>query len=66
MRKFRTYETWTTQIDQVIAFNALECLKSDGKAVLILGGKLGQTEEGRSIRYHGRESRAFFKQLYDR
>ncbi len=66
VQKFRTYGTWTTQIDQVIAFNALESLKPDGKAVLILGGKLGNTEEGRSIRYHSQESRAFFKQLYDR
>lgn len=66
VQKFRTYETWTTQIDQVIAFNALECLKANGKAVLILGGKLGNTEEGRSTRYHSQESRAFFKQLYDR
>ncbi len=65
-QKFRIYQTWTTQIDQVIAFNSLEAMKADGKAVLILGGKLGRTEEARSTRYHSRESRAFFKQLYDR
>jgi hypothetical protein len=65
-QKFQTFEILTTQIDQVIAFNALAALKPDGKAVLILGSKLGQDEEARSDRYHTRESRGFYKQLYDR
>ena len=65
-QRFRIYQTWATQIDQVIAFNALASMKADGKAVLILGGKLGKSEDARSTRYHSRESRAFFKQLYDR
>ncbi len=65
-QKFQTFETFTTQIDQVIAFNALAALKPNGKAVLILGSKLGQDEASRSNRYHSRESRGFYKQLYDR
>ncbi len=65
-QKFQTFKTFTTQIDQVIAFNALATLKPDGKAVLILGSKLGQDEASRSNRYHSRESRGFYKQLYDR
>jgi hypothetical protein len=65
-QKFPIYNTITTQIDQVIAFKALEAMKPDGCAVLILGGKLGKDMAERSTRYHSRESRAFFKQLYDR
>jgi hypothetical protein len=38
----------TTQIDQAIALGALEAMKDDGRAVLILGGKLGEDEERRS------------------
>lgn len=54
----------TTQIDQAIAFRALEALKDNGKAVLILGGKLGDDEVTRSQRYNTLESRNFFFALY--
>ena len=54
----------TRQIDHAIAFRALECLKDDGRAVLILGGKLGQEEVERSERYNSIESRGFFHALY--
>ena len=54
----------TRQIDQAIAFRALECLKDDGRAVLILGGKLGSDEDLRSDRYNSIESRGFFYALY--
>jgi C-terminal domain on Strawberry notch homologue/P-loop containing NTP hydrolase pore-1 len=55
----------TSQIDQVIALRALEAMKDDGKAVLILGGQLGQDAEKRSQRYNSLESRSFFKTLYE-
>jgi hypothetical protein len=63
-QRFRIYDTWTTQIDQVIAFNALQVMKPDGRAVLILGGKLGTDADIRSERYNSRESRAFYHLLY--
>ncbi|MGF1497848.1 MAG: helicase, partial [Elainellaceae cyanobacterium] len=37
-QRFRMEDTWTTQIDQVIALKALTVMKDDGRAVLILGG----------------------------
>jgi C-terminal domain on Strawberry notch homologue/Toprim-like/P-loop containing NTP hydrolase pore-1/Protein of unknown function (DUF3991)/MutS domain I len=55
----------TTQIDQVIALRALEVMKSDGRAVLILGGKLGDDPTQRSERYNSLDSRGFFRILYD-
>jgi predicted RNA methylase len=64
-QRFPLYDTWTTQIDHVIALNALEVMKDDGRAVLILGGKLGSDEEQRSDRYNSRESRAFYYLLYN-
>ncbi|MGF1523285.1 MAG: strawberry notch C-terminal domain-containing protein [Leptolyngbyaceae cyanobacterium] len=54
----------TTQIDQAIAFQALKAMKADGRAVLILGGKLGEAEGLRSDRYNTLESRGFFYPLY--
>jgi C-terminal domain on Strawberry notch homologue/P-loop containing NTP hydrolase pore-1/Toprim-like/Protein of unknown function (DUF3991)/MutS domain I len=55
----------TNQVDQVIALKALETMQDDGRAVLILGGKLGEDAEKRSQRYNSLESRGFFKILYD-
>ena len=63
-RRFSMADTWTTQIDQVIALKALEVMKNEGRAVLILGGKLGSDVTLRSDRYNTRESRAFFYLLY--
>jgi hypothetical protein len=54
----------TRQVDQAIALRALECMKDDGQAVLILGGKLGEDEDLRSNRYNSIESRGFFYALY--
>jgi len=67
--QFRTHrlpiaDTWTTQVDQVIALKALSVMKPDGRAVLILGGKKGKEEYIRSERYNTRESRAFYYILY--
>jgi hypothetical protein len=63
-KRFQTGKLITTQVDHAIALQALQAMKPDGKAVLILGGKLGDDEERRSDRYHTRESRAFFYTLY--
>lgn len=54
----------TSQIDQRIALHALGAMKDDGRAVLILGGKLGVDEDLRSERYNSLESRGFFYTLY--
>lgn len=63
-RRFPIADTWTTQIDQVIALKALTVMRDDGRAVLILGGKQGREDEHRSERYNSRESRAFYYLLY--
>ena len=55
----------TTQIDQAIALLALESMKDGGRAVLILGGKLGDNEAQRSDRYNTLESRHFYAVLYE-
>ncbi len=65
VQRFHTGQYLTTQIDHAIALNALKAMKPDGKAVLILGGKLGMDEDRRSDRYNSRESRAFYYTLYN-
>lgn len=57
----------THEIDHAIALRALEAMKDDGRAVLILGGvnKLAATDEARSNAYNGKAKREFFKTLYD-
>ena len=64
IRRFRIYDTRTSQIDQVIAFKALAVMKDQGQAVLILSGKLGKDDNARSERYNSRETRAFYHLLY--
>ncbi|MBW4590966.1 strawberry notch family protein [Aetokthonos hydrillicola Thurmond2011] len=54
----------TTQIDHAIALKNLEAMKPDGRAVLILGGKLGTDQGMRSDKYNTRESRGFYYTLY--
>lgn len=54
----------TTQIDQAIALQSLTAMRDDGRAVLILGGKLGVDEAKRSDRYNTAESRGFYHTLY--
>ncbi|MEM6353823.1 MAG: helicase, partial [Cyanobacteria bacterium P01_D01_bin.14] len=63
-RRFPISDTWTTQVDQVIALNALSVMKPEGRAVLILGGKKGLETGLRSECYNTRESRAFYYLLY--
>jgi hypothetical protein len=58
----------TKEADHVIALRALETLKDDGRAVVILGGlnKLQKSLEARSQGYSGKAKREFYKALYDR
>ncbi|NEP56500.1 MAG: DEAD/DEAH box helicase family protein [Symploca sp. SIO2G7] len=63
-KQFATDYYRTTQIDHAIALNALKAMKPNGKAVLILGGKLGDDEQKRSDRYNSLQSRAFYHTLY--
>jgi hypothetical protein len=66
---FKTEKFETTAIDHVISLKALEAMKDDGKAVLIIGGKkvLGKDPDGekRRAQYGSQKDRAFFKYLYD-
>lgn len=54
----------TAEIDQAIALKALQSMKPDGKAVLILGGKKG-SEDDRRKAYNSATQRSFYKALYD-
>lgn len=60
---FRQGKLYTSQIDHAIALKALDLLKPDGKAVLILGGKLGD-EASRADRYNSQLTRGFYRWLY--
>jgi hypothetical protein len=55
----------TNEIDHAIAFNALETMRADGKAVLIVGGvnKLA-TGDARADGYAGKAKREFYTALY--
>ena len=53
----------TTEVDHAIAWRALDAMKDDGRAVLILGGKRGPDEE-RIARYRSNNGRKFFNSLY--
>lgn len=58
----------TTQIDHAITLHALQAMKDDGRAVLILGApmsnKVGNDRKA-SNTYNNTHNRAFFKSLYD-
>ncbi|WP_293880602.1 strawberry notch-like NTP hydrolase domain-containing protein, partial [Sphingomonas sp.] len=57
----------TKEIDHAIALKALEAMKDDGRAVLILGGvnKMVTSTEGRADAYSGKSKREFYKALFD-
>lgn len=68
-RRFKITDRYSTnEIDHAISFEALEAMKDDGSAVLILGGvtKLARSEEARSDAYNGKAKREFFYELYRR
>lgn len=57
----------TREIDHAIALKALEAMRDDGRAVLILGSvnkKTDHDEKARSDAYHGKAKREFFLTLY--
>jgi hypothetical protein len=58
----------TNEIDHVISLRALDAMRDNGRAVLILGGinKLVKGDEKRSDAYHGKAKREFFHVLYNR
>ena len=53
----------TAEIDQAISWKALEAMKDDGKAVLIIGSQLGDQAE-RQKRYNTLNARRYFFNLY--
>ncbi|MBP5972507.1 strawberry notch C-terminal domain-containing protein [Brasilonema sp. CT11] len=63
-KQFQFGDYRTNQIDHAIALKNLRAMKPDGRAVLILGGKLGSDEAERSDQYNSRESRGFYWTLY--
>ena len=53
----------TTELDQAISWKALEAMKDDGKAVLIIGSERGDSGE-RQKRYNSLRVRKYFFNLY--
>ena len=53
----------TAELDQAISWQALEAMKDDGKAVLIIGSQLGDQAE-RQKRYNTLNARRYFFNLY--
>ncbi|WP_319759575.1 LPD38 domain-containing protein [Maridesulfovibrio sp.] len=54
----------TKELDHAIALNALQAMKDDGKAVLIIGGKKGNAET-RQKKYRAQMQRAFYATLFN-
>lgn len=54
----------TREVDHAIAFNALETMKDDGRAVLIVGGVQAEGDEARREDYRGKSKRSFYFNLY--
>jgi hypothetical protein len=55
----------TNEVDHAIVFKALEAMKDDGRAVLIVGGVLPTSEDGRKDAYRGAAKRSFYYNLYN-
>ena len=54
----------TREIDHAIAFKALDAMKDDGSAVLILGGVDASNEDAIREGYRGKSKREFYFRLY--
>lgn len=54
----------TREVDHAIVFKTLEAMKDDGKAVLIVGGVMSETEDARREDYRGKNKRTFYFNLY--
>ena len=67
-KRFTIGDTWSSQIDHAISLKALEAMKDEGRAVLILGGQPTKgskdPEEFRAKQYNERETRGFYLTLY--
>ena len=67
-KRFVIGDTWSAQLDHAIAFKALDTLKDDGRAVLIIAAPHRRTQqitdEHRANQYNERETRGFFFNLY--
>lgn len=55
----------TIEVDHAIAWKALEAMKDDGRAVLILGGINSEDVAVRSDGYNGKQKRLFYYTLYN-
>ncbi len=62
-RMFQRGRLTTSQLDHAIALSAMDLMKADGRAVLILGGKMGN-ETSRTERYNTQLTRGFYRWLY--
>ena len=62
-RRFQRGRLTTSQLDHAIALSAMDLMKADGRAVLILGGKMGN-ETSRTERYNTQLTRGFYRWLY--
>jgi predicted RNA methylase len=62
-RMFQRGRLTTSQLDHAIALSALDLMKADGRAVLILGEKMGD-ESSRTERYNTQLTRGFYRWLY--
>ena len=56
----------TNEIDHAIAFKALDNMKENGRAVLIVGGVLGESEDKRREGYRSKSKREFYYKLYNK
>lgn len=54
----------TREVDHAIAFKALETMKDDGRAVLIVGGVQAEGDDARREDYRGKSKRSFYFNLY--
>lgn len=56
----------TKEIDHAIVFRSLRTMKDNGRAVLIVGGVMGKTDEARAEDYRSKAKRDFYSELYRR
>ncbi|MFG6107772.1 strawberry notch C-terminal domain-containing protein [Leptothoe sp. EHU-05/26/07-4] len=67
-KRFAIGDTWSAQLDHAIAFKALDALKDNGRAVLIIAAPHRRTQqitdEYRANQYNERETRGFLFNLY--
>ena len=55
----------TREVDHAIAFKALAQMKDDGRAVLIVGGVMSESDDARREDYRGKNKRTFYYNLYN-